>query len=99
MDYNINKNIQVHYPRQQSLNNKATFANIFEDVSGQKKRYFSGIDAEIYFDDIYIDDVVRIDFGVEQLGSAIYGYELETPPVVTVIVPKLKIRPKILCFI
>lgn len=74
MDYNINKNIQIHYPRQQSLNNKATFANIFEDGSGQKKRYFSGIDAEIYFDDIYIDDVVRIDFGVEQLGSVIYGY-------------------------
>ncbi|GAE86132.1 hypothetical protein JCM10512_4622 [Bacteroides reticulotermitis JCM 10512] len=30
-------------------------------------------------------------------GSAIYGYELVTPPVVTVIVPKLNILPKTLC--
>lgn len=74
MDYNINKNIQIHHPRQQSLNNKATFANIFEDGDGHKKRYFSGIDAEIYFDDIFIDDIIRIQFSVEQLGSAIYGY-------------------------
>jgi len=31
-------------------------------------------------------------------GSAINGYELVTPPVVTVIVPNPNIRPQTLCF-
>lgn len=78
MDYNINKNIQINYPRQQSLNNKATFASVFKDSGDREKRYFSGIDAEIYFDDIFIDDVVRIRFVVDQIGAAVYGYNSYT---------------------
>lgn len=37
-------------------------------------RYYSAVDAEIYFGDIYIDDVCTISYGIQQATQPIFGY-------------------------
>ena len=37
-------------------------------------RYFSGIDAEIYFGDIFIDEAININFTLQQNSMPIFGY-------------------------
>ena len=39
-----------------------------------KKRYYSSIDAEIYFGGIFIDEVTNIAWSVQQQALPIYGY-------------------------
>lgn len=58
---------------QQRLGDKTLFTTSVAKGNTQV-RYFSGIDAEIYFDDIYIDEVVSIDFQVQQGAMPLFGY-------------------------
>lgn len=38
------------------------------------KRYYSSIDVEIYFGEIYIDEIVNLQFTVQQNAQPLYGY-------------------------
>ncbi|MCY7866111.1 hypothetical protein P8918_13530 [Bacillus spizizenii] len=40
----------------------------------QPKRYFSSMDAEIYFSDYYVDEIVHIQYQVAQNNLPLYGY-------------------------
>ena len=40
----------------------------------EAKRYYSSIDADIYFGEIYIDEIVNIQFVVQQNAMPLYGY-------------------------
>ncbi len=67
------KVIPYESPRQR-LGNKTLFTNITKNQNNLNVRYFSGIDAEIYFEDIYIDETVQISFTVQQQSLPLYGY-------------------------
>lgn len=58
----------------QRLGSKTLFSSATTNAAGQKVRYFSGTDAEIYFGDVFIDDVVGIQFAVQQNALPLYGY-------------------------
>lgn len=42
------------------------------------KRYYSSLDAEIYFGETYIDNVVQISWGIEQATMPLFGYNSYT---------------------
>lgn len=44
----------------------------------RKKKYFSSIDAEIYFGDHYIDEIINIQYTVSQNTLPLYGYNSYT---------------------
>ena len=59
------------------LNKTPLFTNSFtQTVNGKTSnvKYYSGIDAEIYFEDQYIDEIVQIQFSVQQNVLPITGY-------------------------
>lgn len=58
----------------QRLGSKTLFSSAATNAAGQKVRYFSGTDAEIYFGDIFIDEVVGIQFAVQQNVMPLFGY-------------------------
>lgn len=55
------------------LRNKNLFTSTVDNNEAHK-RYFSSIDAEIYFGDIFIDDINRIEYHVIEKVLPIYGY-------------------------
>lgn len=55
------------------LRNKNLFTSVVDNNEGIK-RYFSSIDAEIYFGDIFIDDINSIQYEVTEKVLPIYGY-------------------------
>lgn len=55
------------------LRNKNLFTTTVDNNEAHK-RYFSSIDAEIYFGDIFIDDINRIEYHVVEKILPIYGY-------------------------
>lgn len=55
------------------LRNKNLFTSVVDNNEGLK-RYFSSIDAEIYFGDIFIDDINSIQYEVTEKVLPIYGY-------------------------
>lgn len=63
-----------HTSNRQRLGNKTLFTNIVKNQNNIDVRYFSGIDAEIYFEDVYIDETVQIAFNVQQQALPLYGY-------------------------
>lgn len=58
----------------QRLGNKTLFTNVVKNQNNVGVRYFSGIDAEIYFEDVFIDETVQISFNVQQQAMPLYGY-------------------------
>jgi hypothetical protein len=64
--------IQSIYP-QKRLGDKTLF-NTATKKGNTEVRYFSGIDAEIYFGETYIDETVQIEFTVQQNTMPLYGY-------------------------
>lgn len=58
----------------QRLGNKTLFTNLVKNQNNVNVRYFSGIDAEIYFEDVFIDETVQIAFNVQQQVMPLYGY-------------------------
>lgn len=55
------------------LRNKNLFTSTVE-TNEAHKRYFSSIDAEIYFGDIFIDDINSISYEVVEKILPIYGF-------------------------
>lgn len=53
------------------LGNKTLFTDLLNNSS---KRYFSGTDAEIYFEETYIDEVVEIQYTLQQNTMPLFGY-------------------------
>jgi len=64
----------AHSSNRQRLGNKTLFTNLVKNQNNVNVRYFSGIDAEIYFEDVYIDETVQIAFNVQQQAMPLYGY-------------------------
>lgn len=60
--------------KRQRLGNKTLFTNLVKNQNNLNVRYFSGIDAEIYFEDVYIDETVQISFNVQQQAMPLFGY-------------------------
>lgn len=55
------------------LRNKNLYTSTVDNNEGHK-RYFSSIDSEIYFGDIFIDDINRIEYEVVEKTLPIFGY-------------------------
>lgn len=60
------------YTNVNTRNNQTLFDNGLSNL--YKTKYFSGVDAEIYFGDIYIDEAVNINFSLQQNTLPIFGY-------------------------
>ena len=66
------------------IRNRPDFVNYVSSLAGTRKdsqahgtankRYYSSIDAEIYFGDFYIDEVIHIAYSIEQNMTPLYGY-------------------------
>ena len=71
----LQQNYLEHYTNhQQRLGDKPLTQNYVTKATGRTVRFFSGIDAEIYFEGIYIDEVTDIAFSVEQQAMPLFGY-------------------------
>lgn len=55
------------------IRNKNLYTSTVENNEGHK-RYFSSIDSEIYFGDVFIDDINRIEYEVVEKSLPIFGY-------------------------
>lgn len=60
--------INYHYFQEGSRADSAAYA------PNKTKRYYSSLDAEIYFSDYYVDEIVHIQFSVEQNVLPLFGY-------------------------
>lgn len=60
-------------PRQR-LGDKEAYTSLVPNQNGTYVRYFSSIDAEIYFGDIFVDEVVSISYQTSQNAQPIFGY-------------------------
>lgn len=65
-------------PLNSSYERRKTATGIYEDKNATLKRYYSPIDAEVYFGDYYVEDVIDIQFGIEQQPFQIFGYNSYT---------------------
>ena len=66
--------VNMYSAARQRLGNKTLYNNTVINQNNQQVRYFSGIDAEIYFGDVYVDETVAINFTVQQQVLPLYGY-------------------------
>lgn len=66
--------VNMYTAARQRLGNKTLYNNTVINQNNQQVRYFSGIDAEIYFGDVYVDETVAINFTVQQQVLPLYGY-------------------------
>lgn len=69
-----NEKYIINYDVNQRLGNKTLYTNLVPNQNNVNVRYFSSIDAEIYFDDIFIDECSQINFAVQQQILPLYGY-------------------------
>ena len=56
------------------LNERPNLVNVIDG----KKRYYSALDAEIFFGDIFVDDITDIGWGTQQQTLPIFGYNSYT---------------------
>lgn len=66
------------------IRNRPDFVNYVSSLQGTRtesfshgtsnKRYYSSVDAEIYFGDYYIDEITQIAYSIEQNVMPLYGY-------------------------
>ena len=67
----------IHTPYVTTYHRRKT-ANGFSIDSAYLKRYFSMIDAEIFFGNEYVEDIATIDWSVNQNALPIFGYNSYT---------------------
>ena len=67
-----------YIPINSSYERKKTTTGIIEDKNATLKRYYSPIDAEVYFGDYYVEDVLDINFSINQQSNPIFGYNSYT---------------------
>lgn len=65
---------RLHQAPRQRLGNKEAYTSLVPNQNGSLVRYFSSIDAEIYFGDVFIDEMVSIEYKIEQNQLPIFGY-------------------------
>ena len=65
--------VKPYYTHGKALREREFFTSVVQRPTGTK-RYFSTIDAEIYFGEEYMDDIVRLDYSVEEKKLPIYGF-------------------------
>lgn len=61
-----------------------TTDGIIEDTSATLKRYYSSIDAELYFGNQYVEDIADIQFQIKQSQEVVYGYNSYTTDLIHV---------------
>lgn len=73
-----------------TLNSRQSYVNLVDNTTGVKTkdgatitingstRYYSSIDANIYIGNTYVDEIVGIEFNVQQLSQQLYGYNSYT---------------------
>lgn len=59
--------------RDSSVKSLGERPHVTNTVNGSK-RYYSSVDAEIYFGDMFIDEVTEIQWAIQQQAMPIYGY-------------------------
>lgn len=67
-----------YYTAKTTHRDKNLFTSTITDSAGNNKRYFSSLDAEIYFGDILIDEIIEIAYDVSENVMPIYGYNSQT---------------------
>lgn len=73
----LSKNLDINKNRYINSTNRLGDRTITSNtVDG--KRYYSSLDAEIYFGETYIDEIVRISWAVEQATMPLFGYNSYT---------------------
>ena len=82
-NYSGNKTLEldktpVFTPYSSSYKKRKTENGIVEADSATLKRYYSSIDAEIYFGNEYVEEVCDIDYHVQQQMQPIYGFNSYT---------------------
>lgn len=75
---NINKDRYITLSNENPGNKKRLGDRTLFSHSVDGKRYYSSLDAEIYFGETYIDNVVQINWGVEQATMPLFGYNSYT---------------------
>ena len=65
---------RLHQAPRQRLGDKEAFTSLVPNQNGNYIRYFSSIDAEIYFGDVFIDEATQVTWQVQQNVQPIYGY-------------------------
>lgn len=76
----LSKSININNNRSLSSNTTLGDRTITSNII-DGKRYFSSIDAEIYFgglDNVFVDDIVQINWSIEQAVMPIFGYNSYT---------------------
>lgn len=68
----------LYVPYNSTLGRKKTADGVTEDNIATLKRYYSSIDAEIYFGDYYVEDISDIDYSVNQQVVPITGFNSYT---------------------
>lgn len=66
------------YNTRGSTNQKLDNMPHITTITNGKKRYYSALDAEIYFGDIFVDEVTNIIWTIQQQTLPIYGYNSYT---------------------
>lgn len=67
-----------YYVHSKALREREYFTSVVTRPTGNK-RYFSVIDTEIYFGEQYMDDIVRLDYSIEEKKMPIYGFNSYYP--------------------
>lgn len=67
-----------YIPVNSTYTKKKTANGVEESDIATIKRYYSPIDAEIYFGDYYVEDIVDINFAISQQNIPIFGYNSYT---------------------
>lgn len=63
-----------YIPVNETRERKKTANGIVEDANVIQKRYYSPIDAEVYFGDYYVEDIVDINYTINQQAQPLFGY-------------------------
>lgn len=75
--------VKPYYTHGKALREREFFTSTVQRPTGLK-RYFSTIDAEIYFGEEYMDDIVRLDYSIEERKLPIYGFNSFYPSKIVV---------------
>lgn len=74
--------ISDYYTYGTNLRNKEFFTSTVTSTSNSIKRYFSNIDAEIYFGNTLMEDIYEFQFSVEEKKLPIYSYNKYIPDLI-----------------
>ena len=62
------------YKYSANMNDRTYFTSVVTTTAGADKRYFSDIEADIYFGDMEMTDLYQFEFGIDEKILPVYGY-------------------------